>query len=904
MIKNFSIPSLIIGLLITLTSTFVTYEFLKLKSKQQAFSDKSTLASIGYQVLEGMDYLIYDLRMKALGESTSQAPVILITVDDASIEQIGRWPWDRNIISQLIQNTLSQGVKVIGLDVIFSEPQTNPLAPYYLKQQLTTSQLPSQIEALLYPDNSLKNTIQNFRSQVVLGSFPDEGMASINAPFTDYCRNQAFSMAKSSMVMSPENISFVVIDNADPFESVDFSNLFNPIFEHLEQSYIKNELPKVFFKNIEQLLPQEISRLQILLNQNRMRYCQRWLSDKDEFIETSIKFFESIQDGPLASVEKAKRWSYFKNNIKIYPFNQYDSWTINHKDIQGEALYTASFAAHQDEDGKIRRLPLFFRTGNRLGLSFIPSLALQTYLAINPSYQAQVEIDIDPKNSEQKIITSVAIVDTSTNEIIQKIPVNNRGQILIKYSGSRNMFAYVPAKEILNNSDQMTIYQKLRPKGSHEFFVAQKTVNKKEFLKNKVALIGATATAVYDLRVTPFDKNYPGPETHLTALANLIEQNYLKSPPWEFKYLPYAIIVLGLLITLWLSYFGPLTGVIFLGFILSSLLTFDIYLYKNGSVFSLLFPFLLILILFISITLVKYFTEERKKRELRSTFSKYVSPSIVDEILSSPDNIELGGKKQNVSIFFSDVRGFTTISEKLDPHTLTQVLNRYLTPMTQIVFNNKGTLDKYMGDAVMAFFGAPLGFSDHPQMACQAALDSIKKLKLIQDEFQKEGLPLIDIGIGINTADVNVGNMGSDTVRSYTVMGDGVNLASRLEGINKEYGTRIVISEFTYELVKETFLCRELDWVKVKGKNKPVVIYELLGKKGENHLFEPFLNTYQNAIEQYHLSQFDFALSNLNQIIKEFPSDPVTGLYIERCTEYTQSPPPSDWDGVHTMKTK
>jgi adenylate cyclase len=224
--------------------------------------------------------------------------------------------------------------------------------------------------------------------------------------------------------------------------------------------------------------------------------------------------------------------------------------------------------------------------------------------------------------------------------------------------------------------------------------------------------------------------------------------------------------------------------------------------------------------------------------------------------------------------------------------------------MTELVFANKGTLDKYMGDAVMAFFGAPISFPDHAKYACRCALASLRKLAELQKEFAAKNLPNIDIGIGINTGDMSVGNMGSDTVRSYTVMGDSVNLASRLEGINKEYGTRIIISEFTFADVKNDFTCREVDWVRVKGKMEPVRIFELISEGKADETKTKMLVEFQAGFELYHKKDFSAALAKFNHALEILPGDPVSEIYVERCQEYLNEPPVENWDGVYIMKTK
>jgi adenylate cyclase len=328
------------------------------------------------------------------------------------------------------------------------------------------------------------------------------------------------------------------------------------------------------------------------------------------------------------------------------------------------------------------------------------------------------------------------------------------------------------------------------------------------------------------------------------------------------------------------------------------------FFFQKGVVISVAFPLLQFSTSYVVLTFYKYLTEERSKRALRQTFSKYVSPAIVEEVLQDPKNLELGGRKENITVFFSDVRGFTTISEKLDPKALGDFLNSYLTPMTDLVFKNKGTLDKYMGDAVMAFFGAPIHYPDHAKCAARCALQQLEKLKELQAVYAKKGLPVIDIGIGLNTGECSVGNMGSETVRNYTVMGDAVNLASRLEGINKEYGTRIIISEFTHKEIKQDFICREIDWVRVKGKLLPVKIYELIAEGKAPKELDEMIKYFDDGYAFYREKRFEQAIRSFESAASSHPQDMTSQIYIERCRGFIAEPPPENWDGVYVMKTK
>jgi len=298
-------------------------------------------------------------------------------------------------------------------------------------------------------------------------------------------------------------------------------------------------------------------------------------------------------------------------------------------------------------------------------------------------------------------------------------------------------------------------------------------------------------------------------------------------------------------------------------------------------------------------------TEEKQRKQIRSAFQYYLSPQVVEEILKDPSKLKLGGEKKVLTVLFSDVRGFTSISEKLDPEILVSFLNEYLTPMTDLIFQHGGTLDKYMGDAIMAIFGAPLPQEDHPYKACSTAVKMLEELENLKRKWREQNLPEIDIGIGINTGPMSVGNMGSAQRFDYTVMGDAVNLASRLEGLNKLYGTRIIISEYTLREVqnlKKALFVRELDFVAVKGKKEPVKIYELLSLT-EVLEWKDLVEGFSTALQEYRLGNFERALALFQSLREIYPDDKPTQCFISRCETLLLSPP-SSWDGVYVAETK
>ena len=301
--------------------------------------------------------------------------------------------------------------------------------------------------------------------------------------------------------------------------------------------------------------------------------------------------------------------------------------------------------------------------------------------------------------------------------------------------------------------------------------------------------------------------------------------------------------------------------------------------------------------------LIGFISTYREKRKIKEAFDKYVPSAVVNEVLKNPQLLKLGGEKRELTVLFSDIRGFTSLSENLEPEKLVFLLNEYLTEMTEKVFKNNGLLDKFIGDAVMAIFGAPLPQENHAHLACKTALDMVNSLSKVGVIWKKYGLNPPKIGIGINTGFMVVGNMGSFQRFDYTVIGDEVNLASRLEGLNKVYGTTIIVGENTYNKVKNDYLFRELDFVKVKGKAKPVRIYELLVKQEENEKVKKIISLFSEGLNYYREGKWDKAVDKFKKIVEIDNNDAPSRVFIERC-EILMNNPPSSWDGVWTMTTK
>jgi adenylate cyclase len=347
-------------------------------------------------------------------------------------------------------------------------------------------------------------------------------------------------------------------------------------------------------------------------------------------------------------------------------------------------------------------------------------------------------------------------------------------------------------------------------------------------LKGKICLVAAYASTgiATDVHKSPYGDLF-GIEHHANAINTIINQDFIN------KLTDIENVLIMLFIALLLGYLLPrlsipgtiiVTAVMMIGYTLTGYFVFD----TKNIIISFTPPLMLIAVDFAMIIALRVITEQKEKRYIRQTFSKFVSKSVVDDLLKHPEKLKLGGDKKILTVLFSDIRGFTTISEKLTPEQLVEHLNEYLQAMTDIVMKYNGTLDKYVGDEIMAFWGAPIPQDDHAYLACKGSLDMIADLVKMNAHWDSIGKPRLEIGIGLNSGDMVVGNMGSTSRMDYTLMGDNVNLGARLEGTNKIYGTRIIISEFTYELVKDLVIVRELDLIRVKGKHLPVKIYELV----------------------------------------------------------------------------
>ena len=424
-------------------------------------------------------------------------------------------------------------------------------------------------------------------------------------------------------------------------------------------------------------------------------------------------------------------------------------------------------------------------------------------------------------------------------------------------------------------------------------------------LKGGVFFYGLTATGTHDLNPMPFSPRYPMVGAIANVFNTIVTDQFITPMPssWRFPLFLAVGIFAGYILSTRTSIRGSLFTLLFLTFYL----LFAYWLFADRRMWiDVVGPTGIILFSDAAIVWYKFNTAEKKRKFIRGAFEQYLNPAVVEELAKNPDMLELGGKTMELTAFFSDVASFTTISEKLNEQELVELLNEYLTEMTDIVLKEFGNLDKYEGDAIMAFYGAPIPFPDHAARACYTALEMQEKLAELREKWKTEGRPELTARIGINTGPMVVGNMGSRTRMDYTIMGDAVNLASRLEGVNKQYSTDIMISEFTLEHCGSDFITREIDLIRVKGKSEPVRIYEVLSRAKDalSDDMKSVIGHYSSGLEAYREKKWETGIQEFQRAIDIRADDGPSLTYLRRCREYLQTPPPDDWGGVHVMTTK
>ncbi len=560
---------------------------------------------------------------------------------------------------------------------------------------------------------------------------------------------------------------------------------------------------------------------------------------------------EVLAGKPLA----ATRWQTHGGNLPI---------------LQSAASGAGHFNPLVDFDGISRRVPLLAEYQG----AYYDSLALAVVRAL---------LDFPPvlPGFADADNTYLEWLDLPTAQGSLQLPVDENIAALIPYRGPQGSFPYLSATDVLHD--------RVAP----------------ESLRGRIVLVGTTAPGLMDLRATPVSAAYPGVEVHANLIAGMLDGALKHKPDYLLAADVVQVFVAGALMVFLLPLLSPLKATLTGTFVLLALFSINLSLWQAGN---LVLPFagagLLVVLLYAVNMSWGYFVESKTKRQFTELFGQYVPPELVDEMAKNPEGYSMSGRKAELTVLFSDVRGFTTISEGLQPDELAALMNEYLGAMTVVVRDHRGTLDKYIGDAIMAFWGAPMADPEHAQHAVVTALEMQVALKALNQRLMAKGWPELKIGVGVNTGPMTVGDMGSPVRKAYTVMGDAVNLGSRLESITKQYGVGIIVGEGTRDVLGNRFVLRELDRVRVKGKAEPVGIYEPLGLDGQvDTATLEKLKLWNQALQAYRSQDWDRADMLLLNLIRQEPHY-LYELYVKRVSHYRENQPPADWDGVTTFETK
>ena len=533
------------------------------------------------------------------------------------------------------------------------------------------------------------------------------------------------------------------------------------------------------------------------------------------------------------------------------------------------------FTIRAERDGIVRRVPMIMQAQG----ATMPSLSFEMLRVATGTDTIFIKSDVAG-------IKSIAVKGL-------EVPTDRNGQLWVHFA-RHDPSIFVSAADVLEGSvEQQTIARKL-------------------------VLIGTSAVGLLDIKTTPVSPVMPGVEIHAQVIEAALTKTLLSQPPYgpilEFG----AALLLGIAV-IWLApLFGPVTLVALGAFIATLLVGTSWYFYtQHRLLIDFTYPLLSTTTIYLTLIFSSFVREQAQRRQIRSAFGQYLSPALVEQLAQSPEKLVLGGEEREMTIMFSDVRGFTTISEsfKNDPQGLTTLMNRFLTPLTNAILARKGTIDKYMGDAIMAFWNAPLDDKEHQLNACEAAVDMLERIDVLNKQRElepQEGgqtfFPL-NVGVGLNTGVCVVGNMGSDLRFDYSVLGDSVNLASRLEGQSKEYGFPIIVGSKTALAVKDKFAILELDFIMVKGKKEPEVIYAIAGREdtAQSGRFQRLRNLTIEMLACYRSRDWDGALAAIERGRRTDEAralELLYNLYEARIRGYQKNPPPDDWNGAFALLTK
>ena len=872
-------------------------------------------------LLTTFDNKVNDLFLRAIPSLTENESVLLINIDDASIDEVGIWPWTRDIMADAIVFLREMGADTVVSDLSYLDISPVKVDPNYVK-----TELPGYLD---YGFNQIDETLGQ-----VMDAFADHQLTAGDAE--DY-KQQLFSFNKTVRDSLNTSIAYVTRDVDAYFAKtlkffgnsyLTLSMISPSIIYSGDSTYDMSgvDVPwleeHIALKNItvkkDTLSPVQIGidpAIQILMDQAKGAGFVNADADKDGY-RRRVYLLAKYNDkyyGQLVFVPLLDKLG----NPQIIVTNS----SITLKDAHvGDTVKDIRIPRAQDGSVLIKWPKKEYKEYNAVSAwDLIKNNRLEASLKKNLeamkdsgffTYWDEDETPLDAYNNANYI-----------REMLYEGERPDEGITIDTYRTYRQKFIDTTDR-FLNGGYEQNILDLLDPNDTeiHEYVknffntsrqqlsdllkIREMTAQK---AKGAFCIIGTKATSTTDEGLTTFQENFPNVGVHATLVNMILSGEFLDDSPAIIS------ILIALLLSIGLGFAikrldttkSMLTGLATLVLSVGGLLVFFIITHRYVGV---VVPFASAAATFITLSAVSFLTTIREKSFLRSAFSRYLSPEVITEIINDPSKLNLGGEKRELTAVFTDIRGFSTISEGLDPADLVNLLNMYLTSMSNIVLDNRGTIDKYEGDAIIAFFGAPIHMDEHAALACRTAIQMKKAEAELNKRILAENLSPAPIftRIGINTGDMIVGNMGTANKMDYTIMGNAVNLAARLEGVNKQYNTGgLLISEHTQKQIGKEFLVRRLDRVRVVGVNTPLRLYELLGIMDEAEpLAIELAGRWEEAIDLYEKQDFEAARKSFFSIAGQAPNDGVATLYVTRCDDFLRKPPATDWDGVFNLTQK
>ena len=759
------------------------------------------------RIFKAIELKSLDVRFQIRGKRDPGDEIVIVAIDENSINKLGRYPWPRRYIAQFVDKITEAKARLLALDVMYAEAQNVDILA-----ALDTL-------AVKFNNSQLWNHLPG-------GPEKEELLAALHKKRKQFDEDSKLKDA----------FKRAVVDNGmDIISSIKFVDV------------TQRELTDFTGKEVSEFgreLLKESAYFPVLVG-------------------TGTTAKEKSSDGNKLTVLTSKNRKEIMNNLLARYRPKKAVGVINMIDSFAEwVTYQGFVDTNVDYSGIVRSEYMAIQFENE----FYPPLGVQV---------ARVYKGLE--YGELKLLLTEKLIFKET-----EISIDSWNRMVINYCGPQFTFKYYSFCDVIEG------------------------IIPPEVFSDKIVFLGATAAGLGDFIATPFSAQTPGVEKQATVTENILHEKFLVRGNREVLH----DVITILCICLAMGIFLPLLPSIWGGVASVSLwFGYNYYVYikfvNDGTWLNVAYPSIAVIACFTAITLYRFMSEEKLRKGVKSAFENFMDPKVVHEILKEPENIKLGGEEKEVTVYFSDIEKFSSISEKLQPAELIELLNEYLSEMTDIILNHGGFLDKYIGDAIVAAFGAPLPQPDHAVRACLATIDNQKRLIELNRKLKEEGRLQIKARIGLNSGIVLVGNVGSTNRLSYTVIGDEVNLGARLEAANKYYGTYTMISERTYELARDHIESRELDLIRVVGKKRAVKVYELIDRKGEvPEAKRDVLNIYEDGLREYRKREWQKAIILFQKALGKDPHDGPSLTYIERCKIYAQDPPPEDWDGVYTLTAK